>query len=75
MAGSGPHPGGVPVNAKVTFDSETRTAMCRRCWISADDIATTAEAKAWHAAHGRTCTAPTRASGTVLAFPQRPAGA
>jgi len=75
VADNGPHPGGVRVSAMVAFDSETHTATCRRCWISADDIATTEEAKAWHAAHGRTCTVPQPPTGKLLGFPQRPAGA
>lgn len=75
MADSGAHPGGVRVNALVTFDSETRTATCRRCSISEDDITTAQEAKAWHAAHGRTCAVSTAPSGTVLSFPQWLAGA
>ena len=75
MAGSGAHPGGVRVNALVTFDSETRTATCRRCSISEDDIATAQEAKAWHAAHGRTCAVPAPPAGKLLSFPEQPAGA
>ena len=73
--GSEAHPGGVRVNALVAFDSETRTAMCRRCWISEDDVATAEEGKAWHATHRRGCTVATPPSGTVLPFPERQAGA
>lgn len=69
------HPGGVPASPTVLFDVETHTATCRRCWISEDDVATAQEAKAWRAIHRRTCTVPQPPAGTVLAFPQQPAGA